>query len=264
MQNKVFFSSVLSALLVSCFCASARELDRPEQWTDHSAADSWLHNYDPTLISRRLLSELSYQDLDDDQSKLRLETSLRFPIPINDHLTFGWQLMVPLAWKDTGTKDETGLGNLEHRIGLAGRISSTLRCGVGMNFEFPSASDDELGGTNMVYRQISAVRWDVMKGVNIGCNAEYSFTSGNESAGKVRALELKFPLAVKLAGNWSAGVTYKPRWDYEEDDERHRIGTSATRNWGEDHQYSWSLGAEFPLKSESLNWKVISGFTWFL
>jgi hypothetical protein len=263
MQKKVLFSS-LAALSLFSFPASGKVQDRSKVQFEHSKANAWIQNYDPTLITPRLLSEFSYQDLGNDQSLIKLETSLRWPFPINDHLTFGGQMMVPLDWKDTGTENKSGLGNVEFRGGFAGRLAPTLRYGTGLNAEFPSANDDELGGTNMVLRTINAIRWDIMDGVNIGCNVEYSFTPFESGTDKVSALQLKFPLAFKLNDNWSAAISYKPRWDFEEDEDRHRLHTSATRNWGSDHQYAWSLGTELPLSTERFNWKIISGFTYFM
>jgi hypothetical protein len=264
MHKPIVLFSLLGLLSFYNFPALGQNSDRSKELLQHSKANSWIHNYDPTLITRRLLSELSYEDQGNDQSLLKLETSLRWPFPINDHLTFGAQMMIPLDWKDSGTEDTTGLGNLEFRIGVAGKASQTLRYGIGLNAELSSASDDELGGTNMVLRTINAIRWDIMDGVNIGCNIEYSFTPLENGPDKVSALQLKFPVAFKLTDNWSAAISYKPRWDFEEDEDRHRLHTSATRNWGSNHQYAWSLGTELPLSTEHFNWKIISGFTCFL
>jgi hypothetical protein len=264
MQKSIVLFSLIALLSFYNYPALGKNTDRSRGFSPLSKANSWINNYDPTLITRRLLSELSYKDQGNDQSLLKLETSLRWPFPINDHLTFGAQMMVPLDWEDTGTADTVGLGNLEFRIGLAGHASPTLRYALAMNAEFSSASDDELGGTNTVFRMINVIRWDIMDEVNIGCNVEYSFTPIEDGTGKESALQLKFPVAVRLNENWSAAVSYRPRWDFEEDENQHRIHTSATRNWGSDHQYAWSLATEYPLSSESFNWKVISGFTCFL
>jgi hypothetical protein len=263
MQKKIVLGISLSIFSFCVVPALGTGLDSSKPLSEHSKENAWLHNYDPTLITGRLHSEFSYEDQENDQSLMRLETSVRWPFPINDHLTFGGQVMVPLAWKDTGTQNKSGVGNVEFRYGLAGRVSPTVRYGIAMNAEFPSANDDELGGTNAVFRTINAVRWDVMKGVNIGCNVEYSFTPLDNDAGKVSLLKLKFPLAFKISDSWSGGATYKPSWDFEEDKDRHRIKTSVTRNWGPDHRYAGSFSAELPLSQEAFNWKVVSGITCF-
>jgi len=39
--------------------------------------------------------------------------------------------------------------------------------------------------------------------------------------------ELKFPVTVKVGDLWSAAAEYKPEWDFETGNDRHRLGLSA-------------------------------------
>lgn len=264
----------VGALLLTGLSRPACARDPDVEWFAHDKENAWLHNYDPTLISPRLVTELNYQDLDSDRSLLKLETTLRYGFLLRNGLGFGVQVMVPLeTWHDSETSDdptapegpetEGGFGDLQARTGIVGRISPTLRYGFGVNVKFDTASEPELGGNAFVLRPTTAIRWDVTDRLNVGFQAEYSFTPWGEGSDDVSALELKFPLAFKLTDTWSGALTYKPRWDLLAEDDRHRLAVGASHSWGSEHQYSLSFSAEVPLASDSLDWKFISGFAWY-
>lgn len=252
----------LAALLLLVTTATGRKRAPAARWFEHSKDKAWLHSYDPTLISRRLTSELSYQDLDSSQSLLKLETTLRWNRALSDNLGFGLQMMVPLDWMDSGTADETGTGDIEFRTGIVGRISPALRYGFGVNATIDSASKPELGGSALVLRPTAAIRWDITEHLNWGVTVKYSFTPRDEGPDDVSELKLEFPLAVKLSDRWSAALTYKPRWNLFTDDDRHRVELAATHVWGPDHQYALSFSTELPLSDDSLRWKFLTGFAW--
>jgi hypothetical protein len=44
------------------------------------------------------------------------------------------------------------------------------------------------------------------------------------------------PLAVKLSEHWSGALTYKPRWNFLTDDDRHRVELAATHVYGSESQ----------------------------
>lgn len=232
------------------------------EWFQHRFERAWFENSDPTLVTNRILTELSYEDFDGDQATLKLETSIRFGRPIRDGLAFGVQVLEPLKWVDTGTAEEFGVGDFEARAGLVGRISPTLRWACAVNAAFDTASDSALGGNVLELRPITAIRWDASERLNVGLNIEYNFSPREEGADDVSALELKFPVAVKLTDDWSAALACKPRWNFLDETNRHRVELGVTRVWGADRQYTLSFGGEVPLTSESFNWKLISGFVW--
>lgn len=233
------------------------------QLFDHQPVHAWLENYDPTLVSSRLLSEFSYESYANDSDNYKIETTLRWGIPIRDGLALGLQVMVPMKWNESAAADASGLGDLEIRTGIVGRISPTLRYGVGLNAAFDTASDPALGDNAFVLRPMTAIRWDVSDCINLGLNIEYNFTPIDEGANDVSALELKFPMAYKLSESWAAAVTYKPKWNLLTDSDPHRLELGVIRQWGSDTQYAWSLGAEVPLTSESFKFKWITGFAWY-
>jgi len=241
--------------------ASAR--DQARDWFEHGVAEAWLHNYDPTLASRRIHAELSYEDDDGGESVTEFSWSARGALPVADDLALAYQLGWPVKWKDTGTERISGQGDLETRVGLIGRISPTLRYGSGLVSKFNTAAEDGLGDGVFQLRPVLALRWDAARRINLGINVEYTFTPRDEGSDDLSYLELKIPVALKLTEHWSAEATYKPRWNFLGDGDRHRLVLTATRNWGERKQFAWSISSELPLSDQSLDWKLGSGFTWY-
>lgn len=240
----------------------ARAAEVNGQLFDHQPQRAWLENYDPTLVSSRVVSEFSYESQDNDANFYKIETTLRWGIPLRDGLALGLQMMVPVKWNESPASQESGLGDLELRTGVVGRISPTMRYGIGLNAAFNTASDSALGDNAFVLRPITAIRWDITDSINLGLNLEYNFTPFDEGTHDVSALELKLPLAFKISEDWSAALTYKPKWNVLSDTDQHRLELGATRQWGSHNQYALSFGTEVPLTSETLKFKLITGFAW--
>ncbi len=233
------------------------------EWFEQTQEIAWKEAYDPTLISRRVYSEFSYENDVNDVELWKIENSLRWAVPICDGLAFGVQVMVPVKWNDTPGSNESGVGDFELRPGIVGRLSPTLRYGFGMNAEFDTASDSALGANALVLRPIAAIRWDATDRLNLGINAEYSVTPCDAGAYAVSKLEMKFPLALKLNDTWSVAATYKPTWEFLTDDVTHRIELDATLVCGDHDQYAATFGYEFPVASDTLDFKLICGFAWY-
>ena len=231
-------------------------------WFQHADDRAWVQNYDPTLITRRLFTEFNLEDHGHGDELWKIESSIRWSIPLRDGLALGLQALVPVKWLEGNGDDTSGFGDLELRTGLVGRISPTLRWGAGMNAVLDTAGEPSLGANAFVLRPIAAISWDLSDRVNLGFNVEYNVTPADEGNHDVSALELKFPLAVKLSPNWSAALTYKPRRDFLADSERHRLELGATRVFGSGNRYAVSFGVEVPLASESLDSKLIAGLAW--
>lgn len=261
-------SSIITCLIASVlslpasFTLAAQADTSAAEWFEHSPDRAWLQPYDPTLISRRISSEFSYESHDNDSDIYKIETTLRWAFPVREDLALGVQAMVPVKWINSPTTDDSGTGDLELRTGFIGRLSPVLRYGAGLNAAFDTASDSSLGGNAFQLRPILAVRWDAHPRISTGINIEYTFTPRDEGTSDVSALELKFPVTFKLNEEWSASMTYKPRWDLLAETDRNRIELSAAKTFGTNRQYALSCGAEVPLSSESFDFKLITGFAW--
>jgi hypothetical protein len=232
------------------------------QLFDHIPQRAWLETYDPTLVSSRYFSEFIYESYDD-ADLFKNENTLRWGIPLRDDLALGLQMMVPLKWIDSSSADDFGLGDHEIRAGIVGRLAPDVRFGLAMNVVFDTATESSLGDGAFVLRPIAAIRWDVTERLNLGCNVEYNVTPVDEGASDVSALELKFPIAFKITDDWSGFVSYNPRWDFLAESDRHRLESGVTMTFGADHQYAISFTGEIPLTSESFEFKLASGFSWY-
>lgn len=252
---------LLTAALLAPLPARAEEIRG--QLLDHVPQRAWLENYDPTLVTSRYYTEFIFESYDNDTEIYKIENTLRWGIPVGDGLAAGFQVMLPTKWRDAPGGDDFGLGNLEARTGLVGRLAPDLRWGLGVNGEFDTATADSLGGGAFVLRPIAALRYDLTDRVNLGTNIEYSVTPFDEGSGDVSALELKFPVAFKIDECWSGFLSYNPRRDYLAESDRHRLETGATRVFGTEKQYALSFVGEIPLTSEDFHFKLAAGFAWY-
>lgn len=224
---------------------------------------AWLERYDPTLVASRASSEFSYESYDNDSDFYKLENTLRWGLPLKDNHALGFQFVLPLKWTETATEDEFGLGDLELRTGIVGRLSPSVRYGLAVNAVVESATDSLLSDNAFILRPITALRWDVTDRATLGINVEYNFTPREEEDHDVSALELKFPVAFKINEDWSGFLSYNPRWNLLDESKRHRLELGATRVWGIDNQFAWSVGTEVPLASESFEFKIATGLSWY-
>ena len=240
----------------------SQDPDPEPEWFEHRRDNAWLQTYDPTLISRRVLSEFTFEHHGGDEDFWKIENSLRWGIPVGQDLAFGMQFMAPVKRIDTDEVVESGIGDLEVRTGFVGRFTPALRWGAGLNAKFDTATDPAIGDHALVLRPILAVRWDAMEHLNLGLNIEYDFTPKDEEGDDESALQVKIPLAIRLTDDWSGAVTYKPRRDLLAEFPRHRLEFGATRLFGSRHHFALSFGVEAPLSSEAFEQKVITGLAW--
>ena len=254
--------ATLMAATLAPIAHRAQSAESSQEWFEQSPENAWLLPYDPTLISRRAFAEFSYESHEDNEDFWKIENSLRGGFTVREDLAFGMQLMIPVKWIETSAADESGLGDLELRTGFVGRFSPSLRWGTGLNAAFDTATDSALGGNALVLRPTLALRWDANDRINLGINVEYNFTLQEERDDDVSALELKFPIVFKLTDQWSGIASYKPKRDFLSESDRHRLEIGATRLFGPDHPFALSFSLEVPLKSESLEYKVVSGLAW--
>jgi hypothetical protein len=260
MPVRAAFRAGLIALLAT---AIARAESVPGQLFDHLPQRAWLENYDPTLVSSRTFAEFIYERYDTGADLYKIENTLRWGIPLKDDLALGLQMMLPVKLSEMPDEDEFGLGDLEFRAGIVGRVLPCLRYGAGVNAVIDSATDELLGDDAFVLRPILALRWDVTDRVTIGSNVEYNVTPCDEGVSDVSALELKFPVAFKITDHWSAFISYNPRWNYLDESDRHRLELGGSWVWGPENQFALTFGTEVPLASESFELKLATGFAWY-
>lgn len=224
---------------------------------------AWLERFDSILLSSRLSSEFSWENNDAEPDLFEIENALRWGIPINEDLAFGFQSLMPVKWADGRDEQAEGFGDLELRAGLMGRVSEQMRYGFGMNAVFDTADDPLLGDGAFVLRPIAGIRVDYHERFTFGINLEYNFTPREEGVDDVSALEIKFPLIYRLREEWSVFVSYNHRWNLLEETDRQRIEFATSCAFGKDKEYEWSVGGEVPLASEDFDCKWKTGVSWF-
>jgi hypothetical protein len=223
----------------------------------------WLERYDSILVASRVTSEFSYESHDNDSDFYKIENTVRWGLPLNEDYSLGLQFMLPVKWTETASDGEFGLGDLELRAGVLGRISQDVRFGLAVNAVLDTADNSLFSDNAFILRPIAALRWDLKSDLTLGVNVEYNFTPLDEDTSDVSALAVKFPVIFKINHDWSGFLSYNPRWNLLNESDRHRVELSTTRVWGADRQFAWSMGAEVPLSSESFKFKLTTGFVWF-
>jgi hypothetical protein len=244
--------------------AQAEESAPMSAWFDHQPDRAWLEAYDPTLISRRLLTQFEFEDRLGGNSTAKWFWNARGAVPLTTELALGLQLELPMRWAENVGDPQFGLGDIEARLGIVQRLAPEWRWAVAMNAKFPTASSGSLGSGVFELRPILAMRWEASKRVELGINAEYTFTPRDEGTAWESELELKFPVTVELTPGLSAFLSYNQKWLYESDSVHRRLELSLTRFFGARKEHALSIGAEIPMTQENLNWKAALGYTWFM
>lgn len=243
--------------------AKAQDPQSDDSWFGHQPDRAWLEPYDPTLISRRLLTQFEHEDREAGASSSEWSWNARGAFLLQENLAFGLQLDAPWRWVDRAAESASGFGDLEARAGVVGRFSERTRWGLLMNMKLPTASDDLLGDDLVELRPIAALRWEATTWLELGAGVEYSFTPRDEGADRVSALELKVPVVMKLAEALSGSASYNPRWNDVTGSWRHRLELGLTWLLGPRKDYALTLGGEIPLTDEPFDWKASIALAWY-
>ena len=250
------------ATIVICVPFLAADAEESTLITEDSS-QSWLANYDPTLIGRRVVSEFSYEEDSNGRTTAKIENSARFAASPWKDVAVGMQILLPVQWSTTESGSASGLGDFEFLTGFYTRLSPSVRWGSGLKVKFPTATNPALGSKTIELKPILAVSWDVLSRFNVGFSAEYSITPSNPGAGGVNKLELNFPIAYKFDPVWSAALTYKPTFEFNTARIIQKMRVNATRLFGAQKQFALSPAVELPLSSQSFQWKVSVALSWY-
>jgi len=198
--------------------------------------------------------------------KLTLGGTLGFQLPgVDREHEFGVRLQAPLVVEDPGPDSiETGLGDVELKIGWAFIPDEENRLGVFTNFVFDTARDDILGDNRNDYSIGLAASHEVIANrFSVFVLAEYLDTITHENDVSSRsALELSFKPIVKIAGPVAFNVLLKDKWDFDADDHFALIEPGLSVLVVERH-LGLSTSLEIPLDDESYNYIAKIGMVWF-
>ena len=198
--------------------------------------------------------------------KLTLGGTLGFHLPgVGPEHEFGVRFQAPLVVEDPGPDSvETGLGDVELKMGWAFIPDEENRLGIFTNFTFDTATDAILGDNRNDYSIGLAASHEVIPNrFSVFVLAEYLDTITHENDASSRnALELSFRPIVRIAGPLAFNLLLKDKWDFDIDDHFALIepGLSVLvlgRHLG------LSTSLEVPIDDESYNYIAKIGMVWF-
>ena len=223
---------------------------------------------DLTVIRTRtdLVSEFTDLSGSGWSEKLTLGSTLGLHLPgVGPEHEFGVRLQAPLVVEDPGPASvETGLGDVELKMGWAFIPDEENRLAVFTNFVFDPATDDILGDSRNDYSLGLAASHEVISNrFSVFVLAEYLDTITHENDVSSRnALELSFRPIVKIAGPLAFNVLLKDKWDFDADDHFALIEPGLSLLLLERH-LGLSTSLEIPLDDESSNYVAKVGMVWF-
>jgi hypothetical protein len=159
---------------------------------------------------------------------------------------------------------ETGLGDVELKMGWAFIPDDENRLGVFTNFTFDTATEEILGDSRNDWSVGLAASHEVISNrFSVFVLAEYLDTITHENDVPSRsALELSFRPIVKIADPLAFNVLLKDKWDFEADDHFALIEPGLSLLLLERH-LGLSTSLEIPLDDESYNYIAKVGMVWF-
>lgn len=231
-----------------------------DAWHLHQHDRAWLQPFDPTLLAPRLKTQWEHKDLGRGDSTDKIFVNMRETFRLADSLALALQMELPTNWKTRDEEHFSGLGDMEFRSGLVGRLAPDLRWALAVNTRFDTASESALSAGGFEWRPIGALRWDAARWLTLGLQPEYTFAADSRDD----FLELKFPVAIELGSRLSAEVVYQPKWFVNQGG--HRVDVfEGSLNWrfGAKKRYAVLAGAEVPISEGDFEWRVFAGLQWF-
>lgn len=250
-------------ILLLAFLTTALQArgEADERWFEAIGERAWLANYDPTLIGRRVLTEMSYED-DKDSDTTKLSTSARYSALIQPNIAAGLQISQSLEWKSIRGDTTGGLGDLEVRGGLVGRLTDSFRWGAGTNLKFATATSPILSDPFEI-EALGALSWDLTKRLNLILQPSYSITPGTTGKNATNKITLKLPISFRIVRWLSASVSYKTEWEFTSHQAIHKLEGGLTVLPGSHDQFAISPAIEIPLSQQDLNWKAMLTAGWY-
>lgn len=245
--------------LLACLLHAGRAEN--ERWYQAIDERAFQANYDPTLIGRRLLWELSYED-DTDSDTTKLQNEARYSALVAPNLAAGAQIAWPLMAESGAGAAVGGAGDLSARAGVVGRVAEGLRAGTGLNVKFPTATAPALSEPWQL-RPIAAVSWDVRKGLNAGVQAEWNISPADTGPSRVNNVKFTLPVGLELSARWSVTASYKAEIEANGGAALSKIEAGPTLLLGRDRQFAISPAIEAPLSQQSLQWKALLTAGWY-
>jgi len=140
---------------------------------------------------------------------------------VSDQQDWAVRLKVPFVYdrsdKASGHADTGGLGDIEVATGTAFRLSNAWRTGGGIELHADTASNPALGDSVWRLHSSWSVARDVTNWLTLTPTAEYNHSIAEEhNVSPQRYLEFSLPATIILPYDWSIGMRYKAKIDFED------------------------------------------------
>jgi len=142
---------------------------------------------------------------------------------VSDRQDWAVRLKVPFVYdrsdEASDHADIGGLGDIEVATGTAFRLSNAWRTGGGIELHADTASNPALGDSVWRLHSSWSVARDVTNWLTLTPTAEYSHSIAEEhNVSPQRYLEFSLPATIILPYDWSIGMRYKAKIDFEDGD----------------------------------------------
>jgi hypothetical protein len=179
---------------------------------------------DQTIIQSSAWLDTEWDQFNGGAKELTWTLGVLWGWHVRDQQDLALRFKLPIVYQRShdasGPADIGGLGNIEVATGTAFRLSNTWRTGGGIELHADTASNPSLGDNVWRLHSSWTFAHDVTNWLTLGPTAEYSHSIAEDhGAESQRYLELSLPAAIILPYNWSIGMRYKAKIDFENGDQ---------------------------------------------
>jgi hypothetical protein len=175
---------------------------------------------DQTIIQSSAWLDTEWDQFNGGAKELTWTLGVLWGWHVRDQQDWALRFKLPVVYQRSGEAsglaDIGGLGNIGVATGTAFRLSNTWRTGGGMELHADTASNPALGDNVWRLHSSWTVAHDVTNWLTLGPTAEYSHSIAEDhGAEPQRYLELSLPATIILPYNWSIGMRYKTKIDFD-------------------------------------------------
>jgi hypothetical protein len=175
---------------------------------------------DQTIIQSRVWLDTEWDQFKHGAEEARWTLAALWGWRVSEGQDWAVRLKLPFVYdrsdEVSGHADTGGLGDIEIATGTAFRLSSTWRTGGGIELHANTASNPALGDSVWRLHPYWSVAYDVTNWLTLTPTAEYNHSIAEEhNVGAQRYLELSLPVTFILPSDWSIGMNYKAKIDFE-------------------------------------------------
>jgi hypothetical protein len=269
-------STLMRCALLVIFCATTAAMLTPSMCSAETAAvianeqtitEELKSQEDPTIVKRSIWSDTEWNKYKDGANDIDETLGALWAWRVSDRQDWALRLKVPfrfhIAGDAAGDSDKQGLGDIKLATGTAFRLSESWRTVVGVEMQFPSATN-ELGNNVWLAQLFGAVAWDVTPRLTLSPSFEYNKSVDEvHGAGPQHFLEMFFPATFVLPRHWSVTARYEAKVDFENDDHWTNSGKFAIGKQLERLPLGFSLSIKKPFDGGNKEFQINFVTTYF-